>query len=401
MKTSCDVIVVGAGIVGATLAAALQREGFTVAVIDRRAPVLNWPPESLDARVSAMTRASENIFRHLGVWEEMAASAGVFRKMTVWEAAPGGELHFDASEIAADALGHIVENRVITRALHRLLAQHGEQVQCRYDVDILALRRSADRVTVILSNGDELTAPLLVGADGKDSGVRERCGISTVGWHYAQRALVANVRPERFHEETAWQRFLAGGPLAFLPLREGLCTIVWSSPAEAVRRLEALPAREFAAELGEAFEHRLGRIVAVGPRASFALRFQLARRVVARRVALIGDAAHTVHPLAGQGANLGLVDAAVLAETLAAARSQGGDFGADAVLRRYERRRKPDVLLFSAVIDGVKRVFSFDPPGFAGLRRLGVTAVHRLTPLNHLLMRRAMGLAGDLPALAR
>ncbi len=241
----------------------------------------------------------------------------------------------------------------------------------------------------------------MVGADGADSRVRALAGIDEHRREYDQEAVVATVTTERSNPAIAWQRFLTTGPLAFLPLADGRSSIVWSTgPAEAARLVE-LPEDEFRAVLGEAFEHRLGAVTAVGRRARFTLRRAHAARYVGPRLALVGDAAHVVHPLAGQGVNLGLLDAATLAEVLLQGRARGCDLGALALLRRYERWRKGENLAMLAALDGLKRLFGASAPPLRWARSAGLSLVDRFPPAKRFFMRRAMGLEGDLPAAAR
>jgi 2-octaprenylphenol hydroxylase len=270
---------------------------------------------------------------------------------------------------------------------------------CPAAVSEIALEQ--DAATLRLRDGRRVSTRLLVGADGRDSLVRDRVGIASRGWAYDQQALVANVEVERWHQETAWQRFLPTGPLAFLPLRDGRCAVVWSVAEPRAEELLGLDEDEFRSALEDAFDRRLGAIGAIGPRAAFPLRFQHAEQYVRPRLALIGDAAHAVHPLAGQGVNLGLMDAAELAEALDEARARGRDIGGAWTLRRYERARRGENALMLTAMDGFKRLFSNRILPVAVARSLGLAAVDRITPLKHVFMRHALGLSGGLPPLAR
>lgn len=396
-----DLVVVGGGMVGAALGCAVALEGLRVALVEGRPPQRTWPVGEVDLRVSALSRASQRILGRLGAWDRMAAlGASPYREMRVWEAHGSAGIHFDSAQLGEPDLGHIVENRVTQLALwERLEALEGLTLCCPDRLARLTL--GVDAVEVSLASGAVLRAALVVGADGRDSRVRAEAGIGTQGWAYDQLAIVANVRTERWHQETAWQRFLPTGPLAFLPLLDGRCSIVWSADDPRARELMALDEGAFGVALGEAFEHRLGAILAVGPRAAVPLRVEQASRYVLPRLALIGDAAHAVHPLAGQGVNLGLLDAAALAEELRAARAAGRDLGALRVLRRYERARWGDNLAMLAAMDGLKRLFGTTLPPLAWVRGLGLGLTDRLSPLKALCMRQALGLSGDLPPLAR
>ncbi|MBI5450099.1 MAG: UbiH/UbiF/VisC/COQ6 family ubiquinone biosynthesis hydroxylase [Gammaproteobacteria bacterium] len=396
-----DVIIVGAGMVGATLAAALADSGLRIALIEASEPALHWPADSHDLRVSALTIASQRLLTALQAWPaQHGYRISPYHEMRVWDAGGGGDIHFDGADIGADCLGHIVENRVIQAAvLQRVHACPAIAWYCPARIETFTVDAAA--VTVVLEDGRRLRAALLVGADGSQSRVRELAGIMTDGWRYDQRAVVATVSTTHPHQQTAWQRFLDNGPLAFLPLADGRSSIVWSTTPEQAAELLALPPPQFCAALTAAFEQRLGTVTATSERAAFALQLQHARYYVGARLALVGDAAHTIHPLAGQGVNLGLLDAATLAEVLCEAWQRQRDIGALAVLRRYERWRKGDTVLTMGVMDGFKRLFGSRQWPVRRVRTAGLQAVDRCAPVKQLLMRRAMGLTGDLPRLAR
>jgi len=396
----CEVLIVGSGMVGSTLAAALAREGVECIVIDSHAPVLSWPTESTDIRVSAITLASVAIFRALRVWNNMIElRVCPFREMHVWDSQGSGAIHFDSAELALAELGYIVENRVIQSTLIKAL-EALDAIQTRYPAELVSIERQDEHTVATLADGTTLSARLLVGADGGNSIVRRLNGITTHGWSYEQQALVTTVRPEYSHCHTAWQRFLPNGPLAFLPLNDNLCSIVWSTLPDHARSLLELDETVFTRELENAFEMKLGQIELAGPRASFPLRMRHADRYVDQRLALIGDAAHTIHPLAGQGVNLGLLDAAALAEVIVDARQRRRDIGAYATLRKYERWRKGDNMLMMAAMDGFKRLFSNDIGPLCMLRNLGLSLTNQLGPVKNIFMRHAAGLRGDLPKLA-
>ncbi len=399
--TDCDIVIVGGGMVGATLAALLADSGLRIAVIEHAQPPLDWPADSVDLRVSALTAASERMFAALGVWPGMVTlGVSPFREMRVWDAAGSGEIGFDCADIGEPRLGHIVENRVTQRALFEHLREcAGIRLHCPASIERLAA--DDDGIEVGLDDGATLRARLVVAADGAGSRTRALAGIEVRGWSYDQKAVVANVSTALPHRATAWQRFLPDGPLAFLPLRDGRCSIVWSTrPGHADQLLAAEPA-VFHEELATAFAHRLGPVIASGPRGAFPLRLQYATRYIAPRIALIGDAAHAIHPLAGQGVNLGLLDAAALAEVLRDAQDHGRDIGATAVLRRYERWRKGDNVAMMLAMDGFKRLFGASAPPLRVMRNLGLSLTDRALPVKNLIIRHAMGLSGDLPRVAR
>lgn len=399
---TCDIAIVGGGMVGAALACALGGSRLRVVLVD--AGPEPEPPAGgeYDLRVSAVTRASERIFRALGAWEGMVSRrVAPYREMHVWDAVGGsGGIHFDCAELGEDNLGHIIENRVIRAALLERLREHGN-VERRFGTPLTGLRR-LDGEAVLRTGGGEIRARLVVGADGARSWVRDQAGVAVEGWDYGHTAIVATVQTVEPHGETARQRFLPEGPLAFLPLGEPhTSSIVWSTGHAHAEALLALDEGEFRAELEHAFGYAPGAVTRAGPRAGFPLRMRHAEHYVVERVALVGDAAHTIHPLAGQGVNLGLLDAAALAEVLLAGTAAGRDPGGLATLRRYERWRRGDNLLMIAAMEGFKRLFAGSLPPLAWARNLGLEITDRLPPLKALFMRHALGLGGDLPRLAR
>ena len=401
-----DLIIVGAGMVGSALALALEHSGLEILVVDG-GPLSVKPFDASGAfepRVSALSAASQRILERLGVWDGVAARrASPYRDMQVWDGSGTGSVHFSAASVHAEVLGHIVENRVVQDALLERL--HDSQVGLLGNARLEQLRRSGDGWLLTLADGRELRAPLLVAADGANSAVRRLAGCATREWNYLHHAIVTSVRCERPHRLTAWQRFTDDGPLAFLPLhRQGddhWCSIVWSTvPAEA-ERLMALDDEAFRHELGKAFEWRLGAVTAVDPRVCIPLRQRHAKRYVESGLALVGDAAHSIHPLAGQGVNLGFLDAAVLAEVLLHALQRGEQINDVRVLSRYERRRMPHNLAMMAAMEGFERLFQADPLPIRLLRNSGLNWVDELPDAKALFVRRALGLAGDLPQLAR
>ncbi|MDH0142564.1 2-octaprenyl-3-methyl-6-methoxy-1,4-benzoquinol hydroxylase [Aquipseudomonas alcaligenes] len=401
-----DLIIVGAGMVGSALALALEYSGLEILVVDG-GPLSVRPfaaEGAFEPRVSALSAASQRILERLGVWDGIAARrVSPYRDMRVWDGSGTGSVHFSAASVHAEVLGHIVENRVVQDALLDRL--HDSQIGLLGSARLEQLRRSGDGWLLTLADGRELRAPLLVAADGANSAVRRLAGCATREWDYLHHAIVTSVRCERAHQATAWQRFTDDGPLAFLPLaRQGdehWCSIVWSTvPAEA-ERLMALDDEAFRHELGKAFEWRLGQVTAVDPRICIPLRQRHAKRYVESGLALIGDAAHSIHPLAGQGVNLGFLDAAVLAEVLLHALQRGEQPNDVRVLSRYERRRMPHNLAMMAAMEGFERLFQADPLPLRLLRNSGLNWVDELPDAKALFVRRALGLAGDLPALAQ
>lgn len=397
-----DLLIVGGGMVGSTLACALGVADLKIALLEGMPLDRIRPGVNLDSRVSAISHASRRIFAAVGAWDGIAAwRVSPFRDMRVWDAAGFGGIHFDSAAMGESSLGWIIENRVIQSALlERARQLPTVELLCPAALDTVEALENG-RWWARLRDGRELTTRLLVGADGAESKVREMAGIKTSGWNYGQHAVVANVRTAEPHQATAWQRFLPTGPLAFLPLADGCCSIVWATTPERAGALLTLDESDFAQALAEAFDWRLGAILEVGPRLAFPLRRQHAHAYVKPGLALIGDAAHVIHPLAGQGVNLGLLDAAALAEVILDAVAAGHDLGSLKVLRRYERWRKGDNLLMMGVMDGFKRLFGATPPPVRLLRNLGLNLTDAAGPLKHRIARRAMGLDGDLPRLAR
>ncbi|MCP5141675.1 MAG: UbiH/UbiF/VisC/COQ6 family ubiquinone biosynthesis hydroxylase [Gammaproteobacteria bacterium] len=401
-----DVCIVGGGMVGAALACALGQDGkLSVAVLEPRPPVEIDPDDPPELRVSAITRASQNLFTSVGAWPGMVKRRiSPYRHMTVWDAGGDARIDFDAADVGEDDLGYIIENRVVQLALLERLAAFER-------VDLLAQAAVAHvewtggdsdgGARVELEDCRVIRTRLVVAADGARSRVREMAGIGTQGWNYDQHGLVCAVRTAGSHQATAWQRFLPTGPLAFLPLSDGRCSIVWSTAPDEAARLRALPESEFARELAAAFEYRLGEVVEVGPRADFPLRLMNAEEYVRPGLVLVGDAAHNIHPLAGQGANLGFMDVAVLADVLSDAASRKRDIGGLRTLRRHARWRKGEVMTMMAAMDGLKRLFGSSLPGLGGLRRFGLSLTNSTVLLKEMVTRRAMGLTGDLPTLAR
>lgn len=385
-----DVAVVGAGMVGASLALRLAHEGFDVALIESREPPLWNANDEVDLRVVAIAPSSVDFLNRTGAWNAIASSrASPYRMMRVWDSIAPGELTFDAADRGEASLGYIVENRLIQSVLWQELQR--ARIALRVPAKVEATESNADRRALTLDDGTTLNARIVVAADGAESTLRDLLRIDTNTRDYGQRAIVAHVKTERAHESTAWQRFLPNATLAFLPLADGRASIVWSVPTNEAERLLALDDAAFCRELGTAFDFRLGAIEATTKRAAVPLRMRLAKSYIAPRFVLIGDAAHVVHPLAGQGVNLGLRDAAELADILIDARDAKRDFAAEHILRRYERRRRSDDTLSAYAFDTIQRVFGSDFPPLAALRGAGLAIADRIAPLKRQLARHAAG----------
>jgi len=386
-----DAIVVGGGAIGAALALALARDAFDVALVEARAPKPWRAEDDVDLRVVALAPDARRLFEALGVWPMIeAARVGPYRRMHVRDGSAPGALTFDSAENGEAALGWIIENKLIQHALWSAVeAERNARVVCPGEV--ASIVGEGDGVEAVLADGTRLSARVAIAADGAESPVRAMLGIDANGRDYLQRGIVANVTTARSHEHTAWQRFLPTGPLAFLPLADGRCSIVWTLPDAEAARVLALDDDAFRAELGAAFDFRLGEIVATTARAAFPLRLRLADRYVSGRVVLAGDAAHVVHPLAGQGMNLGFRDVACLARVLRDARERGSDIGAAHVLRRYERERRSENALAARGLDLIERTFA----GAGDLRALvrggSLALAGGVAPLRHALSDKAAG----------
>jgi 2-octaprenyl-3-methyl-6-methoxy-1,4-benzoquinol hydroxylase/2-octaprenylphenol hydroxylase len=386
-----DVAVVGGGMVGAAAALALARAGFSTALLEARAPTA-WTAEAeVDLRVVGLAPSSLALLDELDVWTSIReARSCPYMHMHVWDAQSGASIDFDAAGEGRDRLGCIVENNLVQWTLWQALPAAGVRVMCPAEVKAFEARE--DRIQLELATGETLSAGVLVAADGAASPLRRLAGIGTRGRDYAQRAVVAHVATERPHEDTAWQRFLPGGPLALLPLADGRSSIVWSLPEAEAQRVLALDDQAFLDELGMASDFRRGRIMASTPRVAFPLKLQLAERYQAERFVLLGDAAHAVHPLAGQGVNLGLRDVVELRDTLLAARESGRDIGAAHVLRRYARRRRSADTLDALGFDALARIYAWQSPALAAARGVGVRVLDRLSPLKRRISEHAAGL---------
>ncbi len=395
-----DILIVGGGMVGTTIAAALGDTSLRIGVIESVEPPADLP-DVFDNRVSAITRATEQAFVAIGAWDGMVQRRVYpYETMHVWDATGSGHIDFDCADIGESNLGYIIENRVFHAALLERMAEFSN-IELFCPAQVATLARNAESVTLGLEDGRQLTARLLVGTDGANSWVREQAGITTTGWSYEQTAVVATIKTSKSHQAACWQRFMPSGPLAFLPLPDGYSSIVWSTEPERAVELVQMPESRFLDELQQTFGDKLGRMESTGPRGAFPLILRHANTYCAERLVLAGNAAHAIHPLAGQGLNLGVSDAAALAEVILEAKANKQDIGETAILRRYERWRKADNIAVMAAMDGFKRLFSNENMPLSLMRNLGLSLADNAGPIKHMMIRRAMGLSGDLPRLSR
>lgn len=401
MNTKFDVIIVGAGLVGEAIACALAQgsSDIQIALIDpaanKSAPKDGRSISDYDMRVSALTAKTQAFLTRLGAWQKIPAERlSAYTKMQVWDGEGTGSVTFDANDLHVPALGHIVENNQTQYALQQCVRDHSNITLLAEKVRYIDNRNADGLTPVMLENGEQLFAQLVVGADGAQSRVRQWIGVPTTEWDYGHHAIVATVRTEKPLQKTAWQRFRPEGPLAFLPMPHDPClaSIVWStSPAEAEAVL-ALSDSEFNQALSAAFEYKLGAIVETSAKASIPLRQRHARTYWSEGVVLAGDAAHTIHPLAGQGVNLGFKDAEALSDEILRGFNKGLDIGSEAVLARYQRRRQADNLATMAAMEGFKQLFAADQPLLRLLRNEGMRLFDKFLPVKQHVMMRAMGL---------
>ena len=402
-KTETDVLIVGGGLVGGTLAVALDAAGLRSAVIERDDPSALLDA-GFDGRASAIALASQRMFQVLGLWDRIEPDASPILDIRVSEGDSRLFLHFDHREANGEAsgepFGHMVENRTIRTAIHEKLPKL-PNVRLFAPAKLDFLERTTDGVCARLADGHIIRARLAVAADGRNSAVRKDAGIGVTGWNYGQSAIVCTVELERSHANVAQEHFLPSGPFAILPLTGRRSSIVWTERTDLAPAMMDLSPSEFMAELGSRFGDFLGELSLVGPRWSYPLSLQFAKAATVPRLALVGDALHGMHPIAGQGLNMGLRDVAALAEVLCDARRLGLDPADGAALARYERWRRFDNFVMLASTDCLNRLFSNDVRPLRGVRDLGLSLWGRIAPLKRLSMRLAMGTLGELPRLLR
>ncbi len=403
MADDAELLIAGGGMVGLALGIACADAGLGVILVDRQ-DLSAMLAESFDGRTSAIAYGSRLVLDAIGVWPDVAAEAEPIREIRVADDGSPLFLHYDHRDLGPGAeqtpLGYIVENRVLRRAM-LARARALPNLTLLAPRTVAAMRTTATGAVATLADGDTIAVRLVAAADGKDSPLRRAAGIRAIEWHYDQIGIVTTVRHERPHGGVAVEHFLPAGPFAILPMTGNKSSIVWTEAKGLAPRLLALPESEFAAELAARFGDFLGRVEPIGPRFAYPLSLMQAERYTAPRLALVGEAAHVIHPIAGQGLNIGIRDIAALAELLVDARRLGLDIGDGLASERYQRWRRADSVALAAVTDGLNRLFSNTIPPLRLVRDLGLAAINRAPPLKRLLMRHAMGILGDRPRLAR
>ncbi|WP_375752580.1 FAD-dependent 2-octaprenylphenol hydroxylase [Vibrio sp. HN007] len=401
MMQSFDITIIGGGMVGLTLAAALENTDLRISVIEGMKPSedLDLLP---DVRVSALSRASELILRNVGAWKGIERRRlSPYNAMEVWEQDSFARIEFNANNLGQPNLGHIVENRVIQLALLEQVSRQ-QNVTMFIPAKCQSMVMGESEAWLTLDNGQSMTTKLVVGADGANSWVRQQSDIPLTNWDYGHTAVVANIKTEKHHDGVARQSFSPMGPLAFLPMSEPhMSSIVWSTDPNRAEQLIAMPDDEFNKHLAAEFDMKLGRCKVIGERQAFPLKMRYARDFALNRVALVGDAAHTIHPLAGQGVNLGLLDAASLAQILFGLWKDGEDIGLRSNLRDYERWRKAEAAKMIAAMQGFRDLFDGDNPAKKLFRGIGMKLASQLPGAKDEIMKRALGLKGELPELAK
>jgi 2-octaprenyl-6-methoxyphenol hydroxylase len=401
---SADIVVVGGGLAGLPLAIATASAGLRTIVIDREAPA-TMLEEPFDGRTAAIAYGAQQVLAGLGIWDLLVGEVEPINDIRVADQGSSLFLHYDHADLGDEPLGFILENRALRRALFRRMEGLADLTHLTpASVDRIETTRTG--VVAYLADGRTVKARLAVAADGKNSRLREQAGIKTLGWQYRQHAITGTVVHEKPHHGVAVEHFLPAGPFAILPMTDDAegrhrSSIVWSERADLAPAMMALDEAGFTAEMAARFGPYLGAVAPAGPRWCYPLRVLYAERMIGDRLALLGEAAHVIHPIAGQGLNLGIRDAAALAELIVDAHRLGLDPGAATVLERYQRWRRVDTVTLAAVTDGLNRLFSNSVAPIKLARSIGLKLVDRTPPLKKLLMRHAMGVLGDLPRLVK
>ncbi len=402
MEAHYDVVIVGSGIVGSVTALALAKHShLKIALLEAQNVSLSWQSGDFDHRVSAISLASKHILQNISVWPDIQSKRITpYSHMHVWDESGAGKIDFDCRDVGESALGYIIEDGVMRSSLLHNISKT-RSIDFLSPVKLVNLQKKSDGVELEAHDGKRIQTKLLVAADGANSWVREQVNIELKSWDYEQTAIVSTVQTTLSHQHTAWQRFLTTGPLAFLPLSDvNTCSIVWSATHAYANELLSLNDEQFIEALTKASEHQLGKVIHASKRYHFPLRMRHAKNYVQEHLALIGDAAHTIHPLAGQGVNLGLLDAASLVEVVIDAINKKRDFFSFQTLRRYERQRKSDNLVMLAGVDFLKQLFINQNKLIKNCRNAGLNFTDRFGLMKNIFTSYALGNRGDLPELA-
>ena len=403
MSSKFDIAIVGGGMVGLAMAASLAETDLKVLLIEKQNLSEFFPPDLLenktvkdqdfDVRVSAISPANRELLSQFNAWQNIPKQRlANYQKMSVWDGDGTGKIEFSASQVAEPNLGVIVENRVIQAALLKRIQSFGN-IQCVFGFELDDIQISDNHVEIHLSNDQIYKSQLLIGADGANSLVRQKLDIESKQMPYDQIAFVANVQTEIDHQDTAWQRFTPNGPVAFLPLaNKNLCSVVWSLDQELAEKLQKISTEEFVKQLQQAFESKLGKVSPVSKHFGFPLIKRHSQSYLKQRVALIGDAAHTIHPLAGQGVNLGFQDVACLSNLIIKLHNQQRDFGLKENLRPFERERKTENLMMQNAMSGFKNLFSNQSMPVTLIRNFAMSALNNIPIAKEIMIKKAMGL---------
>ncbi|HIK31266.1 MAG TPA: FAD-dependent hydroxylase [Oscillatoriales cyanobacterium M59_W2019_021] len=397
-QLDCDIAIVGGGVAGTTLACALKNSGLSVILIDALSPT----QAAARQQVYAITLLSGRIWDGIGVWDEIFSKITPFRQISLTDSGEA-EVRFQQAELGLDRLGYVAEHTPLLTTLQAFL-QDAENVTCLSPVEVVGVEYQADGVTISLERDGKpqtLRSRLVVAADGTKSRLREAAGIRTRGWKYWQSCITVKVKPERSHENIAYERFWPSGPFAILPLTGDRCNIVWTAPHDEAKALAELDDEAFLAELSRRYGSQMGNLEVISPRFVFQVQLMQSDRYVLPRLALLGDAAHCCHPVGGQGLNMGIRDAAMLAQVLQAAHQQGEDLGDLRVLKRYERIRRWENWAILGFTDFLDRTFSNHWLPLVAARRLGLWTLRHIAPVKLVALRLMTGLLGYTPQLAR
>lgn len=400
MPDTVDITIIGAGLVGASMACAIaendSEKKLCITLVDASDKTSKFTGENFDPRVVALTQASQKFLIGLGVWDDIIAQRiCAYSQMHVWDGEGTASIHFDATEVSSPHLGHIVENSVVLNALQKKLSTYS-QIAFIQSANLLDIHRQESTTGIVLNKGEPFVTRLLIGADGAQSHVRDLANFATREWNYGHKAIVTSVQTELPHQFTAWQRFMHTGPLAFLPLPDvngkHFCSIVWSAEDSLADNLMAMNDDEFCHALEKAFEHRLGKALHCAQRFVYPLRQRHAKDYIQPQIALVGDAAHNIHPLAGQGVNLGFLDAKVLAQEISRAQQRGISLDDFSILRRYQRQRLGHNLGMMSAMEGFKQLFANRALSANWLRNFGMHQLDSTSAIKKLIIRQAMGL---------